>query len=61
MSEWRPVKPVTPEVKHICLQMKSNVESMAGLNFAVYIPVDFISKDEDGVNYTYIVKVIVCF
>ncbi|KAI2665052.1 cystatin-B-like protein [Labeo rohita] len=57
MSDWSPVTPVTPEVNSICLQVKPQVVSMAGANFAVYTPLDFISKNEAGVNYTYIVKV----
>ncbi|RXN10630.1 cystatin-B-like isoform X2 [Labeo rohita] len=57
MSDWSPVKPVTPEVNNICLQVKPQVEGMAAANFAVYTPLDFISNDADGVNYTYIVKV----
>ncbi|KAI2665048.1 Cystatin-A [Labeo rohita] len=50
------LKPVTPEVKCICIQVKPQVEKKAQANFAVYTPLDFISKDEAGVNYTYIVK-----
>ncbi|XP_016102260.1 cystatin-B [Sinocyclocheilus grahami] len=57
MSCWSPVKPVTPEEKHICLEMKSQVETLAGGNFAVYIPVDFISKNEGEINYTFVIKV----
>uniref|UniRef100_A0A9J8AUV7 Cystatin domain-containing protein n=3 Tax=Cyprinus carpio TaxID=7962 RepID=A0A9J8AUV7_CYPCA len=57
MSDWSPVKPVTPEVKRMCLEMKSQVEESAGVNFAVYIPVDFISTNECGINYTYVIKV----
>ncbi|KAK2910883.1 hypothetical protein Q8A67_003016 [Cirrhinus molitorella] len=38
-------------------QMKSQVESKTGTNFAIYTPVDFVSKNEGEVNYTYIVKV----
>lgn len=41
--------------------MKSQVEESAGVNFAVYIPVDFISTNESGINYTYVIKVILCF
>uniref|UniRef100_A0A8C2HBF3 Uncharacterized protein n=1 Tax=Cyprinus carpio TaxID=7962 RepID=A0A8C2HBF3_CYPCA len=54
MSDWSPVKPVTPEVKRMCLEMKTQVEESAGVNFAVYIPVDFISTNECGINYTYV-------
>ncbi len=41
--------------------MKSEVENMAKVNFEVYIPVDFIRKNEEGTNYMYVVKVIVYF
>ncbi len=41
--------------------MKSQVENMAKVNFEVYIPVDFICKDEEETNYMYVVKVIVYF
>ncbi|XP_052454529.1 cystatin-A-like [Carassius gibelio] len=57
MSHWTPVKPVTPEVKQICLQMKLQVEESAGTCFAVYIPVDFISRNDSEINYTFVIKV----
>ncbi len=41
--------------------MKSQVENMAGVDFKVYIPVDFICTDEEETNYMYVVKVIVYF
>ncbi len=34
---------------------------MAGVDFKVYIPVDFICTDEEETNYMYVVKVIVYF
>lgn len=55
------VPPETNEFNLLVIQMKSHVEKMAGENFAVYIPIDFISKNEGGINYTHVIKVIVCF
>lgn len=55
------VTPDTHEFSLLFIQMKSKVQDKAKAQFDDYSPVDFISTNEHGVNYIYVVKVIVLF
>lgn len=50
--------PETNILNLLFILIKSQVQEKAKAKFDVYIPVDFISTNEHGVNYTYVVKVV---
>ncbi|XDV21697.1 hypothetical protein PO909_026733 [Leuciscus waleckii] len=58
LGGWSTVKPVTEEVKEICIKEKSEIEKKAAINFKDYIPLLYKSQTVAGTNY--LVKLDVC-
>ncbi|XDV21696.1 hypothetical protein PO909_026732 [Leuciscus waleckii] len=58
LGGWSTVKPVTKEVKEICIKEKPEIEKKTATNFKDYIPLLYRSQTVNGKNY--LVKVDVC-
>ncbi|XP_067264257.1 cystatin-A-like [Chanodichthys erythropterus] len=54
---WTSEEVITPEVKKICLEVKSDIEKKAGATFETYIPLSFGTQIVSGKNH--LVKVYV--